>query len=290
MSWLILGGSGQLGRSFQDFLYINDVPFLAPSSRNLDICSQESLSRYIINNQPTVIVNCAAWTNVDEAEKFEDEATQVNGTAVGNIACASKLIGASLVHISTDYVFSGIGSEPWQEDGIVSPISAYGRSKAVGERLVSDIYPENSYIIRTAWLYSKYGKNFAKTMCEFAYKKKGSITVVTDQIGQPTFAGDLVRQIYLLVTMKATPGIYHGTNSGDTSWFGFAKKIFEILEIDTENLQEITTREYGSMAQRPLYSVLSHKSWMAVGLSEMRNWQLGLTDSIKEIYSASSMR
>jgi dTDP-4-dehydrorhamnose reductase len=237
-----------------------------------------------------VIVNCAAWTNVDEAEKFEDEATQVNGAAVGNIACASKLIGASLVHISTDYVFSGIGSEPWQEDDIVSPLSAYGRSKAVGERLVSDIYPEKSYIIRTAWLYSKYGKNFAKTMCEFAYNKKDSIMVVSDQIGQPTFAGDLVRQIYLLVTMKAAPGIYHGTNSGDTSWFGFAKRIFEILEIDTENLKEITTHEYGSMAQRPLYSVLSHKSWIAVGLSEMRNWQLGLTDSIKEIYSASSMR
>jgi len=289
MSWLILGGSGQLGRSFLDYLNQNNIIHMAPSSKKLNICSQEAISKFFSLNKPSVVVNCAAWTNVDEAEKFEELVFQVNGVAPGYLAQEAKKIDATYVQISTDYVFSGKRIEPWGENEKVSPISMYGKSKALGESRVMESYSENSYIVRTGWLYSQYGKNFVKTICTFALEGRSSIRVVNDQIGQPTFAGDLVDQIVMLLGARSQPGIYHGTNSGSTSWYGLARKIFEVLNISTTDLQPITSDEFVSLAERPKFSVLGHQSWMNANLPEMKNWELALSSSLKEIYSAISM-
>jgi dTDP-4-dehydrorhamnose reductase len=290
MSWLILGSSGQLGSSFKTFLKQKNIEFLAPVSKELDICSSASLKQYVTLNKPSVIVNCAAWTDVERAEELVDLAFKVNGYAPGYVAEAAKIVGAKLVHISTDYVFSGNRVMPWLESDITSPISVYGRSKALGENLVMSVYSENTYIVRTAWLYSKFGKNFAKTMCRMAHENQDSIYVVSDQVGQPTFAGDLVTQIFLLISVDAKPGIYHGTNSGETSWFGFAKKIFDLLDIDSGRLIKKDETNDTSKVKRPKYSVLGHDAWFDAGLPEMQNWELALAASVKDISSVSVMR
>jgi dTDP-4-dehydrorhamnose reductase len=285
MSWLLFGGSGQLGRSFQEYLKQNQIEFMAPSSNSLNLISYDSIERYIRLNKPEVVVNCAAWTDVSAAEKHERNVFALNALAPKNIAFAAKKIGAQFVQISTDYVFSGHRAVPWEEDSLVNPVSVYGKSKALGEKLVLETYPENSFIIRTAWLYSKYGNNFAKKICRIAEIEDKNIDVVDDQIGQPTFTGDLVRQIHLTSKFGLQPGIYHGTNSGETSWFGFAKKIFEILGKDTNRLRRINSQEYPTSVERPAYSVLGHNSWLAAGVSLLPNWEISLTNSMAEIFS-----
>jgi dTDP-4-dehydrorhamnose reductase len=285
MSWLVLGGTGQLGSTFRDYLKANHVNFSSPSSKVLNLLSQASINEYIQHTQPSVVVNCAAWTNVDTAEDNEKLAFDLNALAPGNLAGASKKIGAKFIHISSDYVFSGNRRVPWEETDLVNPTSVYGSSKAWGEKLVAEIYPENSFVVRTAWLYSKYGHNFAKTICRLATTNNETIDVVDDQIGQPTFTGDLVRQILFFTKVKLDPGVYHGTNSGQTSWYGFASKIFELLDKDTSRLKRISSLEYPSLVPRPAYSVLGHDAWFNFDVPDFRHWEIPLTESIAEIAS-----
>jgi dTDP-4-dehydrorhamnose reductase len=286
MVWLITGASGQLGLAMQRELSTRGISFIAANSRELDITSQNSVESILLRNSPKVIVNCAAWTDVDLAEIKQEQAYNVNALAVENLALASKQISAKLVHVSTDYVFSGEGNTPWLESAERDPASIYGLSKREGENFVQEIYEENSFIVRTAWLYSENSKNFAKTMVNLALTDEREVRVVNDQIGQPTSANDLAQQIVDLVGSKSTHGIYHGTSSGQATWFEFAQEIFELVGANTERVVPVSSDEFLSLAKRPRYSVLGHDNWRRSELPEMRDWRLALGDEIPRILFA----
>ena len=283
MTWLITGASGQLGLAMQSELKAGDIQYLAFNSQDLDITNLEMINKALSENAPSVVINCAAWTDVDGAETNEDRAFAVNALGVKNLALASKQIGATLVHISTDYVFSGENDTPWQEDAERNPASVYGSSKRDGEIFIEDLYPEGSYIIRTAWLYSPNGKNFAKTMAKLALSDAREVRVVNDQLGQPTSAKNLAMQIIDLVTAKKEFGIYHGTNSGSATWFSFAQEIFELVGMEKSRIVPVSTSEFPRPAKRPSYSVLGHENWKKMGLEEMPDWKSVLASEMPAI-------
>jgi dTDP-4-dehydrorhamnose reductase len=203
-----------------------------------------------------------------------------------NLAITANKVGARLVQISTDYVFSGDASAPWSERAPHNPQSVYGATKSEGENLVLTDLPSNAYVVRTAWLYSSIGKNFAKTMANLALNQKGEVKVVNDQIGQPTFAGDLAKQIVELVLYESPAGIYHGTNSGQATWFEFAQAIFSIAGADVSRVIPVSTAEYPRPAKRPAYSVLGHDAWTGTSVPAMRNWKIALEEAMPAIISA----
>ena len=286
MTWLVIGASGQLGKSVCAVLNSLGIDFVGWNRQN----GSASLKSYVFNNvaqmKPKVIVNCAAWTDVDGAETNESDARLINADAVGYLAEAAKKCGAILAHISTDYVFSGNRDIPWPENSSKQPLSAYGRTKAQGEDLINQMYSERSYIFRTAWLYSAYGKNFAKTMVSLALNESKELSVVVDQIGQPTFAGDLATRIVDSILAEIPFGIYHATNSGQTNWCDFAKKIYELVGADPNRVKPIQSSKYPQGALRPKYSVLGFGKWDETSLPHMRNWEVALRDNISEIRAA----
>ena len=188
------------------------------------------------------------------------------------------------MQVSTDYVFDGSGTSPYPEDAPLNPISAYGRTKAEGERLARAAHPDGTYIVRTAWIYGASGSNFAKTMLRLA-AAHDTVSVVTDQIGQPTWTADLARQIVALLDSDAPAGVYHGTNSGQASWFEFTKEIFRLAGLDPERVLPTTSAEFVRTAPRPDYSVLGHDAWARVGLSPMRDWR----EALSAAYSAGAL-
>ena len=283
MTWLITGASGQLGLAMQSELTRRDIHYFALNSKDLDITNLELVNKAVSEYEPTVVINCAAWTDVDGAETNEDLAFDVNAVGTKNLALASKYISAKFVHISTDYVFSGENTSPWQEDSVRNPSSVYGLSKRDGELFIEDIYPEGSYIIRTAWLYSPNGRNFAKTMAKLALSDAQEVRVVNDQFGQPTSAGDLAKQVVDLVIAEKDFGNYHGTNSGSATWFDFAQEIFTLAGEETSRLIPVSTSEFPRPAKRPKYSVLGHEKWRNSGLDEMREWKAALSDEMPGI-------
>jgi dTDP-4-dehydrorhamnose reductase len=261
MSWLVVGGKGQLGLALSEALSSRGIDFHAWGRNDLDIRLETSCLKNINSLSPNVIVNAAAWTEVDEAETNPVIAHEINANGALNLAKAAKSVAATFVQISTDYVFSENTTFPWKEDDSMCPMSVYGASKAAGKIAVKSAYPENSYIIRTAWLYSRWGKNFAKTMTRLALSDDADVNVVNDQIGQPTFALDLADQIIDSVTAKLSPGVYHGTNAGQSSWFDFAKEIFFLVNGSSDRVIPINSSTLRRPAQRPTYSVLSHDGW-----------------------------
>jgi dTDP-4-dehydrorhamnose reductase len=267
----------------QEELKTNNIKFLAFDSRALDITDASAIEKKFLDHAPKVVVNCAAWTDVDGAEEKKNQAFAVNSLGVKNLAFAAKNFNSTLVHISTDYVFSGENTSPWLEDEDRNPSSIYGLSKKEGEISVQETYPEGSYIVRTAWLYSSYGENFAKTMTRIALRGSGQVKVVADQIGQPTSAKDLAKQIIKLVLGKASYGIYHGTNTGSASWFDFAREIFVLAGADASRLVPVSTSEFPRPAKRPEYSVLSHESWKKTDIEEMRAWEKALAEEMPKI-------
>lgn len=283
MTWLITGGTGQLGSAVSSELGKRGLPFKSYGSKDLDITQVESLKAFVEKIAPSVIINCAAWTDVDGAEESAKAADLVNRLGAKNIAIAARNCGAKLVHISTDYVFSGQAQEPWREDAVKKPQSTYGRSKAEGEDNILAEYPEYSLIIRTAWLYSPWGRNFAMTMTRLALDGKSKVRVVDDQKGQPTSATDLSTQIVLLALSETSKGIYHGTNSGEATWFDFAQEVFRILGEDLSRIFPISSSEYPQSVKRPLYSVLGHDAWKKTGVSPMRDWRHALAEAMPEI-------
>jgi dTDP-4-dehydrorhamnose reductase len=286
MTWLIMGGSGQLGIAVSQELGERGILFTAWGSEDLDITQGPTVRDFVSQLSPTVIVNCAAWTDVDGAESNEPQASRVNGDGAENIALAAKQCGAKLMHVSTDYVFSGQGNTPWQIDNKIDPQSAYGRTKAEGESRVLGAYPDNSSIVRTAWLYSPWGKNFAKTMTRLALNGESEVPVVNDQMGQPTSAIDLAKQLIELGLSSSPSGIYHGTNSGQTTWFEFAKEIFKLAGADVGRVTPVSSSEYPRPAKRPSYSVLSHDAWANTSVKPLRDWRIALADAMPAIISA----
>ena len=283
---MITGGSGQLGVAVSQELGESGQSFYAVSSSDLDITQGPIVQEFVAGLSPSVIINCAAWTDVDGAESDEQGALRINSDGAENLAVAGNLCDSRLIHISTDYVFSGEGSSPWQVTDEINPQSAYGRTKAQGESRVLATYPENTFVVRTAWLYSPWGKNFAKTMTNLAIKSQGFVRVVNDQAGQPTSATDLARQLIELGISSSPAGIYHGTNSGQATWFDFSKEIFKLAGADVGRLIPVSSREYPRPAKRPSYSVLSHDAWAKTSVKAMRDWRIALAEAMPAIISA----
>jgi dTDP-4-dehydrorhamnose reductase len=285
MKWLVTGGSGQLGIAVSEELDSRGLVFTALSSKDLDITYSKDVNSFIAQNPPDVIVNCAAWTDVDGAESNEESASKVNGGGAEYLAIAAASIGSRLIHVSTDYVFSGESQKPFEIADQIDPQSVYGRTKADGEKNVLTYYPENSYVVRTAWLYSAKGKNFAKTMTRLALNGDGEVRVVNDQVGQPTSAVDLAQQIVELGLGIAPVGIYHGTNGGQASWFEFAQEIFSLAGADINRVVPVSSSEYPRPAKRPSYSVLSHQEWSKTSIAPMRDWKIALASVMPEVIS-----
>jgi dTDP-4-dehydrorhamnose reductase len=286
MSWLITGGSGQLGIAVSQELGERGVLFHAWSSGDLNITQGPTVRDVIGKLSPRVIINCAAWTDVDGAESHEIDASRVNSDGPENLALAAKPSNSRLIHVSTDYVFSGENKTPWQIEDEINPQSAYGRTKALGESRVLASHPENSFVVRTAWLYSAWGKNFAKTMTKLALKGDGEVRVVNDQVGQPTSASDLAKQLVELGLSNSSAGIYHATNSGQGTWFEFAQEIFKLAGADVGRVTPVSSSEYPRPAKRPSYSVLSHDAWANTSVKSLRDWRIALAEAMPSIISA----
>jgi dTDP-4-dehydrorhamnose reductase len=231
--------------------------------------------------RPAVVCNAAAYTAVDAAETDEPAATLVNATAAGHLARACARHGARLVHVSTDYVFAGDGTRPYETDDPVGPRSVYGRTKLAGERAVRAALPDDSYVVRTAWVYGANGGNFVRTVARLE-RDRETIEVVDDQRGSPTWSADLARGLVALGHSDAPAGIYHGTNAGDTTWYGLARAVFAELGADPDRVRPTTTDRFPRPAPRPAYSVLSPAAWLAAGLPELPPWRDALARAFTE--------
>jgi dTDP-4-dehydrorhamnose reductase len=286
MTWLITGGAGQLGLALQAELTSQRINYVATNSSQLDITNPLLVAELVDSIKPEVIINAAAWTDVDGAEINEFAAFQVNAIGPQNLAISAKKVGARLVQVSTDYVFSGDSTAPWGETAEHNPRSVYGSTKSAGEKFVLHELPGASYVVRTAWLYSADRKNFAKTMTKLALSGADEVRVVNDQVGQPTFATDLAKQIVNLVLSNSPTGIYHGTNSGQATWFEFAREIFKLVGVDGSRVIPVSTSEFPRPAKRPAYSVLGHDNWAQTNVAPMRDWRIALADVAPAIISA----
>lgn len=218
-----------------------------------------------------VVLNCAAWTAVDDAETREDDALLVNATIPDVLAGAAAATGTRLVHISTDYVFAGDATTPYAEDAPMEPRSAYGRTKAAGETAVRDGLPDAHLIVRTAWLYGAHGNCFPKTIARVA-AERGSISVVDDQVGQPTWTRDVADLVARLVEAEAPAGTYHATSGGETSWFGFAQRVVAAAGLDPAIVTPTDSAAFVRPAPRPAYSVLGHGALERLGLTPIGDW------------------
>ncbi len=278
MKILITGCRGQLGleliRQFNEFDGLYSL--IETDVHNLDITNQAMVFDLVKSQKPDVIINCAAYTNVDGCESDELNAYRVNAIGPQNLSAAAFSVGAKIVQVSTDYVFDGTVSSPKIETDPINPRSVYGKSKALGEILVKEINPRH-FIVRTAWLYGE-GNNFVRTMLKLA-KEKDEVKVVNDQFGSPTSTKDLARCIIKLINTESY-GTYHGTCEGSCSWNQFAKKIFEIKGINIK-VSDITTEELNRPAERPKYSVLDNFMLRLIGINEFRSWEEALIDYLK---------
>ena len=275
MRYLVVGAGGMLGTDLQTALSGREVTALTRS--RLDVTDASAVAAAVAGHG--VVINASAYTKVDDAESHESDAFAVNAVGAGNLATAAAAAGAKLVQVSTDYVFDGAATTPYAESTPTAPVSAYGRSKAEGERLVLAAHPDGSYIVRTAWLYGENGGNFARTMLSLAASRP-TVSVVDDQLGQPTWTLDLATQIVALLDNDAPAGVYHGTNSGSTSWFGFARAVFAESGLDPDRVLPTTSADFVRPAPRPAYSVLGHDAWTAADIAPMRPWREALAAAV----------
>ncbi len=280
MIWLI-GNKGMLGHDVEDLLKKEDLKYFATDIET-DITSLNALKQYVQHKQFNYIINCAAYTDVDGAEKEIEKAYCVNWEGVRNIALVAKENNAILIHISTDYVFDGKKEDPYKEEDMTKPLSVYGKSKLKGEEDIQELL-EKYFILRTAWLYGKYGKNFIYTLLQL-FQKQDEIKVTDEQSGSPTYTVDLAKiLIEIIKTGLDQYGIYHFTNEGITTWYGFAKAIYKIAKktglcSKEVNIAPIKTEEYPLPAVRPEYSLLSKEKIKDNLKINIREWK----DALKE--------
>lgn len=271
---LVTGAGGMLGADLAVALRGLDVVALGRDA--LDITDESAVRRAV--HGMDVVVNAAAYTAVDDAETHEEEAWAINALGPRYLARAAKDQGARLLQVSTDYVFDGTATTPYPEDALRNPVSSYGRSKAGGEVAVLEEHPNGSVILRTAWLYGCRGKNFVDTMLTLA-AIRDTVSVVDDQIGQPTWTADLAAQIRLVIDSPISSGILHATNSGQVSWWGFAREIFRLGGLDPERVLPTTSDQFLRPAPRPAWSVLGHDAWTRHHLAPLRPWQDALAEA-----------
>ena len=280
MKILITGANGLLGHELSSLL--KDHTLILLSHSQLDISDSESVNKQIDSSSPDIIINSAAYTQVDACETNYDLAFQSNAIGPKNLAIKCKQLGIPLIHISTDYVFEGNEKKnsPLVEDDKLGPKTVYGKTKLEGEKMVQENC-QKYFILRTAWLYGE-GKNFVKTMLSLSKKNK-ELKVVNDQIGSPTYAKDLAKAIKEIIEKKSDKyGIYHVTNKGEVSWYEFAKKIFEIKNIEIK-VNPCTSEEFPRPAPRPHYSVLSNQKWIDAGFTPMRDYEEALNEYLNSL-------
>lgn len=281
MKVLITGAKGQLGKQITNILRneqseigklpkeYENVEIIGVDVDVLDITDINAVRSYLTDVKPEIIINCAAYTNVDACESNEDLAFKINALGPRNLAIISNEVNAKMIHVSTDYVFSGEGTVPFKEYDETIPVSVYGKTKLAGEKFVREI-ADKYYIIRTAWLYGYEGSNFVYTIIK-AGKEKGYLTVVDDQRGNPTNAEDLAHHM-LKVAVTEEYGTYHCTGTGECSWYDFASKIIEFSNIDCK-VDPVTSNDYVRAAKRPSYSSLDNMMLRVTVGDEMRNWE-----------------
>ncbi|MBL4936358.1 dTDP-4-dehydrorhamnose reductase [Clostridium sp. YIM B02515] len=291
MKILITGAKGQLGTQIIKMLEsmnselgpINNAyknaEVIGIDVDQLDITNLNQVREYISIAKPQIIINCAAYTNVDACETNEDLAFKVNAIGPRNLAIVSEVIGAKLIHISTDYVFAGNGTKPYREYDLTNPQSSYGNTKNAGEEFVK-CFSSRFFIVRTAWLYGYYGNNFVKTIIKAA-KEKGYLDVVNDQRGNPTNAEDLAYHI-LRLALTEEYGIYHCTGTGECSWYDFAVKIVEYANINC-TVSPVTSEKINRPAKRPAFSSLDNMMLRCTVGDEMRKWEEALKIFIKNV-------
>ncbi|HUY51603.1 MAG TPA: dTDP-4-dehydrorhamnose reductase [Streptosporangiaceae bacterium] len=272
---MVSGAGGMLGQDLVSALELAGEAVVGLARNDLDITDEVAMSRVLQAHRPDIVVNCAGWTAVDDAEEHEDEALLVNGVGVGQLAKGCAAAGARLVHISTDYVFGGDAGQPYSEHAAPGPRTAYGRTKLVGDQAVLRLLPETGYVVRTAWLYGAHGPNFVRTMIRLE-REQPTVDVVDDQRGQPTWTVDVARQIVGLVNSPAGAGIYHVTSSGETTWFEFAREIYRLLGADPARVRATTSSAYPRPAARPTYSVLGRDAWVKTGIEPIGHWRRAL--------------
>ncbi len=283
MKILITGAAGQLGHCLCDTLPTTQpgAELLATDRDSLDITDADAVMTYVTAAAPTHIINCAAYTAVDRAEEERLACTRLNVDAVKNLALAANVVGAQIIHISTDYVFDGTGNRPYRESDKPAPLSHYGETKRQSETTLLGLCPD-AVILRTGWLYSPYGKNFVKTMLRLSSSHE-TLPVVFDQTGTPTYAGDLAACIAtILAAPHIVPGIYHYANEGVASWYDFAHAIFTLSDTPCRALP-ITTDQYPTAAERPAYSVLDKTKIKATYSLAIPHWRDALCRCLKLI-------
>lgn len=274
-----------LGRDLVHTLHSAAEDVHGRTHAELDVVDAEAVAQTFAEVRPDVVVNCAAWTDVDAAEDAEDRVRRVNVAGPTNIATACESFGARLLQMSTDYVFEGAGTTPYAETSPVAPVNAYGRAASAGELAVRGTLPDAGYVVRTAWLYGEHGSNFVKTMLRFE-AERDTVDVVDDQVGQPTWTVDVAHQLLRLGRSQAVPGIYHATSSGQTTWHGFATEIFRCAGADPRRVRPTTSAAFARTARRPAYSALSHDGWSSTGIRPIGTWDERLHEAFPRILAA----
>jgi len=293
MRILVTGRNGQLGRSIHKIVYEENKfnqstrHFVFVGREELDLSNGNNIAHYFENNVFDVIINCAAYTAVDKAEKEKDLANQVNCLAIRQLAQIAKKQKAKLIHISTDYVFDGVSNYPYKETDYTNPINIYGQTKLDGEKAIREIMPTDAIIIRTSWVYSEFGNNFVKTILKLG-REKDEISVVNDQIGSPTYATDLADAILAIIGTKEfkkndqVMQIFHYSNEGELSWYEFAKEILKESKIDCE-VNPIKTLEYPTPAKRPINTLLKKDKILEFSDIKIHYWKKSIQACIKNI-------
>lgn len=275
MNILITGANGQLGNEMRVLSAENgEHSYFFTDVQELDICDQQAVMAFVTDNEIDIIVNCAAYTAVDNAEDNKELCNKLNNLAPGYLAQAAQSRGAALIQVSTDYVFDGTAHIPYTEEEPTCPASVYGSTKLAGERNVME-HCEQSVIIRTAWLYSIYGNNFVKTMMRLG-RERESLGVIFDQVGTPTYANDLAAAIYTIINDGVVRGIYHFSDEGACSWYDFTVAIHRLSGITSCRVKPLHTADYPTKAARPHYSVLDKTKIKSTFNLDIPHWEASL--------------
>jgi dTDP-4-dehydrorhamnose reductase len=289
MRILVTGKDGQLGRSIHKVISVNaeidndygSNEFIFVGRRELDLSNDSNINHYFnSNNKFDIIINCAAYTTVDKAEEESELANKINHLAVKKIAEIANKQESKLIHISTDYVFDGESNKLYTETDITNPINVYGKTKLAGEKALQDIMSTDAIIIRTSWVYSEYGNNFVKTMLRLG-KERNELSVVSDQIGSPTYATDLAEVILGIINNKdyqdknQSTQVCHYSNKGEISWYEFAKEIFKLTEVDCK-VSPITTEQYPTPARRPMNTIMDKNKITKAFSVDTPDWKKSL--------------
>lgn len=283
---IITGAKGQLGRSLLEIgtSKFPQIEFVPTDYEDLDVTQQGALEDFLASRPsflPSILINCAAYTAVDKAESDDEAAYQLNSFAPAYLAMSCAMLDMMMIHISTDYVFSGEASEPYLEDSPVEPISVYGETKAVGEDNVHRMIGLRGLVVRTSWLYSNFGRNFVDTMLRLS-REREELRVVCDQVGSPTYASHLAEALLRIALVGQERGYFpvdtiHYTNSGTCSWYDLAQEAIRLMGNKDCRVQPVTTEEYGpTPAKRPRYSVLGHRRLEEHFGITPPSWQAGL--------------